>query len=175
MNSLPAEIILHVQKSADLFKTPVILFQDMQLLDKEVESYITERAGVFHHNEDLLITIQLENADAANEEKIAEAIHHHFSHCLARTKKLLRHTLNLGWRSLAIAFVFLLLMYSIANRLVPQLPEGGLTISIKEVFIILGWVALWRPAELLLYEWFPLRKTVRLYEKLSKVKIRVEK
>ena len=40
-------------------------------------------------------------------------------------------------------------------------------ISVKELFIILGWVALWRPAELLLYEWFPIRKKTRLFERLA--------
>ena len=166
-----AEIILHVQKTADLFKSPLILFHNRQLLDKEVEAYLLEKAGSFHHKADLCIVLFVKELAAGDEMDTVQAIHQHFSHLLERTKKQLIHTLNLGWRSLAIAFVFLLLGYSIANKLIPQISQGGFTTPIRELFIILGWVALWRPAELLLYEWFPIRKNARLLEKLKQTKI----
>ncbi len=165
-----AEIILQVQKASDLFKTPPVRFNGLQVLDRDVETYLMERAAQFHRKDEFLINIHISGDVPENESEIADRIHHHFRHCLTMSKKQLSHTLKLGWRSLGIAFVFLLLMYTIANRLVPQLPQGGLTITIKEVFIILGWVALWRPAELLLYEWFPIRKKVRLLERLSTAK-----
>lgn len=166
-----AEIVLHVPGTADLFKSPEILFYNRQLLDKDIDAFMMEKAGSFHRNADIQINIYVKTGAAGDEKEVVDAIRRHFSYSHERTTKQLRHTLNLGWRSLVIAFVFLLLMYSIANKLVPQLSQGEFTTPVRELFIILGWVALWRPAELLLYDWFPMRKNARLLEKLSQCKI----
>ncbi len=162
-----------MQSTADLFKSPVIRINNRQLLDKEVEACLLEKAGSFPHKADICISLFVRELAAEDQKEIALAIHQHFSHHLERTKKQLNHTVNLGWRSLVLAFVFLLLVYSIANKLIPQLSQGGFTTPIRELFIILGWVALWRPAELLLYDWFPIRKNARLLERLSKAKIEI--
>jgi hypothetical protein len=167
------EIELHVKNTADLFKSPVILFNSMQLLDKDVEAYLLEKAGSFHRNADIRITLFAEEGAAGDKKEVVSSIHRYFSFSHELKKKQLKHTLNLGWRSLAIAFVFLLLMYSIANKLIPHLSQGGFTTPIRELFIILGWVALWRPAELLLFEWWPVRKNLRLFAKLFKSNIRI--
>jgi hypothetical protein len=39
------------------------------------------------------------------------------------------------------------------------LPAGELSFIVQEGLTILAWVALWRPGELLLYEWYPLSAT----------------
>ena len=39
--------------------------------------------------------------------------------------------------------------------------------------IIGGWVALWRPLEIFLYEWWPIRNEARLYDRLSVMPVRV--
>ena len=41
-----------------------------------------------------------------------------------------------------------------------------------EGLIIIGWVALWRPAELLTYSWVPLRRRLKLQRKLVTVQVR---
>jgi len=46
-------------------------------------------------------------------------------------------------------------------------------ITLRELFIILGWVALWRPAELLLYEWRPHKRNAKLFDKLAKCDVQV--
>ena len=40
-----------------------------------------------------------------------------------------------------------------------------------EGFIIAGWVGLWRPAELLLYEWQPYARDIRLYEQIRTMEV----
>ncbi len=166
-----AEIVLHIQNPADLFKSPKTLFDNRQLLDRDIEAYLMEKAGSCHRDADVCIVITIKVGAAGDEKEDIIAIHRHFSYSYERAKKQLNHTLNLGWRSLVIAFVFVLLMYFIANKLIPQFSQGGFTTPIRELFIILGWVALWRPAELLLYDWFPIRKNARLFKRLSQTKI----
>jgi hypothetical protein len=53
------------------------------------------------------------------------------------------------------------------------LPEGGFARTIQETFIILGRVALWRPADLLLYEWHPHKRDISLFKRLEQSGIRV--
>ena len=44
---------------------------------------------------------------------------------------------------------------------------------IKESFVIGGWVALWRPLEIFLYDWWPIRSEVRLQDRLAEMDVRV--
>jgi hypothetical protein len=53
------------------------------------------------------------------------------------------------------------------------LPDGGFWITLKEIFIIVGWVALWRPAEYLLYEWRPYKRETELLGRLEKCKVEI--
>jgi hypothetical protein len=39
---------------------------------------------------------------------------------------------------------------------------------IEESFLILGWVANWRPLEIFLYDWWPITRRRDLYQRLSK-------
>jgi len=48
---------------------------------------------------------------------------------------------------------------------------GKLPPILDEGLIILAWLALWRPAEMLLYGWVPLRRRQRLYERLIEIRV----
>jgi hypothetical protein len=50
-----------------------------------------------------------------------------------------------------------------------------LPIILREGLIIGGWVAMWRPMEIFLYEWWPLLRKGRLYQKLSRMHVEVRK
>jgi hypothetical protein len=50
-------------------------------------------------------------------------------------------------------------------RGVPQILDEGL--------IFLAWLALWRPAEMLAYEWVPIHRKRRLYERLAGIRVSV--
>jgi len=42
---------------------------------------------------------------------------------------------------------------------------------VEESFLILGWVANWRPLEIFLYDWWPLARRRDLYRRLSAAKV----
>lgn len=52
---------------------------------------------------------------------------------------------------------------------VPTLPT-----AVDEGLIILAWLTLWRPAETLAYEWLPLYRRRRLYQRLRAVRVSVQ-
>ena len=60
----------------------------------------------------------------------------------------------------------------------PALTIGGLGLVwagevLEEGLIIIGWVALWRTAEIFLYEWWPLRRRRRQIEGLAAMLVEV--
>lgn len=44
---------------------------------------------------------------------------------------------------------------------------------LNEGFLIAGWVSLWYPIELLLYEWSPLRRQKKIYEMIKDMEIKI--
>jgi hypothetical protein len=44
---------------------------------------------------------------------------------------------------------------------------------ISESLIIVGWVANWKPIEIFLYEWWPIRRKIALYERLRDARITI--
>jgi hypothetical protein len=40
--------------------------------------------------------------------------------------------------------------------------------------LIIGWVAMWRPLEIFLYEWVPIRRRCRILAKLAEMKVIVQ-
>jgi hypothetical protein len=43
-----------------------------------------------------------------------------------------------------------------------------------EGMLIIGWVAMWRPLEIFLYEWVPIRRRCRILSKLAEMPVIVQ-
>jgi hypothetical protein len=43
----------------------------------------------------------------------------------------------------------------------------------EEGLTIIGWVAMWRPIDIYLYRWWPLRRLGRYYRKLAEIPVKV--
>lgn len=48
---------------------------------------------------------------------------------------------------------------------------AAICVIIGQGFVIAGWVAMWQPAELLLYDWWPYRRDIRIYEQIADANI----
>ena len=55
-----------------------------------------------------------------------------------------------------------------------KLDEGPFPDILRESFLILGWVAIWKPSEIFLYAWPPLVRRRKLFRRLSRANVRVE-
>jgi hypothetical protein len=44
---------------------------------------------------------------------------------------------------------------------------------VREGLLIGGWVAMWRPIEIFLYDWWPIRAEARFYDRLSAMPVRI--
>ena len=51
---------------------------------------------------------------------------------------------------------------------------GGVSDILHEGLTVAGWVSMWRPMEVFLYAWWPIVGDRRLYDRLSRMRVRVE-
>lgn len=99
------------------------------------------------------------------------ALESYYGRMAASARRALReHLWGSQWTLIAgvIIFLFSMGLRSILGGLLGRLPQ-----ILDEGLIILAWLALWRPAEMLLYGWVPLQRRQQLYERLAKIRISV--
>jgi hypothetical protein len=68
--------------------------------------------------------------------------------------------------------VLLVALLSLA-QLVALVFTGSVGAALREGLLIAGWVVIWRPVELLLYDWIPVRRERRVMQRLLAMPIDV--
>jgi hypothetical protein len=92
----------------------------------------------------------------------------------ARVLKYERQALiRRGLISLVIGTAFLATVVGISQLVPLWLGEGGVATLLQEGMAIVGWVAMWRPLEIFLYDWWPILGMQRLYDRLARVEVQV--
>ena len=77
-----------------------------------------------------------------------------------------------GRMSLLVGLSFLGLCLLTTKLLVLNRP-GTILNFFSQSLTIAGWVAMWRPMEIYLYEWWPLRRRGQILDKLSRMPVEV--
>ena len=173
MNNKSAEIVLHIQSVKDLFFTSKIPLSCKRILNSDVEEFIIEEAEDLPRNAPIRLTVHVAFEETLKTDEVTAAIHKHFAYCKEKSEKKLKKTLGLGWRSFLIGFIFLIIMFALIKVIVTLFPKSAFIQTVQESFVILSWVALWRPAELLLYEWYPFKRDANLFDRLAKCKVHI--
>jgi hypothetical protein len=145
-------------------------------LDPRAEEFIVEWSKDFPAAAPLALIVHLDRAPGKADEAIAlrDAIHEFFGQRAASSRRKLRELFRRGRISLVIALAFLGASIAVGNALASYLEEGQLASVLREGLLIVGWVAMWRPLEVFLYDWWPIRAEVRLFERLSTMPVRIE-
>lgn len=143
-------------------------------LDPEAEAFIETWASGFAPGSHFHITIHVEKwpSDGDPSEMLTGSIHNHFLFKAGRTRTVLKHLLQQGRMSLVIGIVFVSLCLFVADAIGNLGTNTGLTIA-RESLTIVGWVAMWRPLQTFLYDWWPLQRQIRSYENLGNSHINV--
>lgn len=84
----------------------------------------------------------------------------------------LRENFRLGRVSLAYGLTTLAIFIGL-SELTHLLMSGALRQAFQEGFLIIGWVALWRPVEILLYDWWPITEERKKIKQLLDGRIMV--
>jgi hypothetical protein len=144
-------------------------------LDPAAHDYILDCAKDAPGKAALELLIHVDRAPEAEPHPpwLGQAIRTHFA-ARARADRLrLKELFGRGRISLLIGVAFLSVAMVMANYSKAWLPEGSPAQIVRESLSIGGWVAMWRPMEIFLYDWWPLLARIRLLDRLAVVKVRL--
>ncbi|MDX2306999.1 MAG: hypothetical protein NW216_02040 [Hyphomicrobium sp.] len=142
-------------------------------LDDDAEDFIVSWARELPADRSIRIVMHLPEEEVlkAKARGAAAAMCNYFH---GRAKRLAldhKELIRMGWRYLVVG-VPILAACLVGSHVMPQmLGEGAVARTLGESLVILGWVANWKPLEVFLYDWWPIRRRMHLYERLSRAEI----
>ena len=145
-------------------------------LDHDAEEFIVSCAQEFHRHEPVNLIIHLaKTPEAHNAQRVAEdAIHNYFAYRARLNQLEFKRLMKQGRISLLVGISFLALCFLLIEVWLSRQPSAFPSF-LKEGLLIAGWVAMWKPLEIYLYDWWPLRRRGQIFEKLSRMKVEVRK
>jgi len=147
-------------------------FRDKDL-DPNAEEFIVGWSQTAPRDATLALRVYVEQgADpGARAEVLRDAVHTFFNVRAQAARRRLRQLFHRGRISLAIGLAFLA-VFIVAGDLVAR--QGTHIAQIlHEGFLIGGWVAMWRPIEVFLYDWWPILADARLFDRLASMPVQL--
>jgi hypothetical protein len=143
-------------------------------LDDDAEEFIVGWAQEFPRRDPISLVIHVNQlpAHGDTQQLVETAVHNYFAYRTKLNRLEFRHLLKQGRTSLIIGLIFLGACLLTSELLLRQEPRS-LSIIARESLTIAGWVAMWTPIRIFLYDWWPVRRLGRLYEKLSRMRVEV--
>jgi hypothetical protein len=172
----PTEIAIRVAAIGNLFNSfDPSPFREKDF-DADVEAFLVGWVRELPHGTPFTIGVYLPPAEAAKPEaaRIGEAFAHYFGYRARIAQQDMRELFHIGRRSLAIGAVVLIACL-VASRLAAILiPNDVAARVVEESLFIIGWVANWRPIEIYLYDWVPIRRRIQLFQRLAAATVQVK-
>ncbi len=145
-------------------------------LDPQAEEFIASWASGIPRSLPLGLLVHVDRpaGDAGDADILRDAVQQHFRRKSEAARRRLRSLFERGRISLAIGVAFLGASGWLANVITPAPNSGGFGGLLRESVIIGGWVAMWRPMEVFLYDWWPIRAEVKRYDRLAVMPVRIQ-
>lgn len=145
-------------------------------LDPDAAEFIIEWAREAPRDAPLALQVHLERpAGLPNEaELLGESVRQYFAGRGKESRRRLRRLFQIGRISLLIGLLAIAVLSAAAQLIVKRMGEGGLGSVLRESLLIGGWVAMWRPLEIFLYDWWPIRAEARLLNRLAMIPVRIQ-
>jgi hypothetical protein len=144
-------------------------------LDPSAEEFVVGWARDAHRDAPLALRVHVDASAGPPEEPavVRDAIRKSFGRRSLASTQRLRRLLRVGQTNLLIGLLCLAGSLLLGDIVATALAERHLGQVLRESFLIGGWVAMWRPMEIFLYDWWPIRAEARLFERLSVMPIRI--
>jgi hypothetical protein len=135
-------------------------------LDPDAEAYVIDCIAELRPEDEVKLVIHLPAAELTETVRMEtpHSVGHYFAYRLAMIERERRALLRNGWLSLMIGVGFLFACIA-ARELLSGFWQGPLPRILSEGLLIMGWVAMWRPLQIFLYDWWPLRRRAHLYQR----------
>jgi len=166
-------IELRVQELAQLFNSMDPTPFHHKDLDPDAEEFIESWALEFPQDSRFHLTVHLGKLPPEDPTAlVAEAIRNYFDYKSEMARRKVRVLLREGRTSLMIG-VGVLALCLLGAELLAAFGGGTFLKILRESLTIGGWVAMWRPMQIFLYEWWPLIRRSRIYHSLSRAQVLV--
>jgi hypothetical protein len=167
-----ATVSIHVHDLAQMFNSlDPSPFWDRDL-DRAAAEFIEEEfrdkqaAGIWHLN------VHVYEGTASSTD-LQTAVENYYGRLATSAQSALREHLWMG--QLALVGGVAIFLLSMGARGILEGMLGYLPRILDEGLIILAWLALWRPAEALIYGWVPFYRNRRLFERLAGIRVSVRR
>lgn len=167
------DIRLRLRELAQLFNSlDPSPFLDRDL-DADAEEFIVGWARELPPDQPLRLVIHLATPPPIERANDTEAaVQNYFAERAEGKHREFRLLMRRGRASLVIGLFFLAVCLAISD-LLGKIGTSTLAGILRESFVIVGWVAMWRPLEVYLYDWWPLRAEARVLRRLSQMHVEV--
>ena len=166
---------IHINELTQLFNSldPSPFYE--KELDRDAEEYLVRSARDLPTKSLKAVVVFLgEPSRIPDEERmLSEAIHVHFSRQGRRLRRELRELLHRGWLNLGIGLTFLAACLIGGQVILQLMDESPIARVVQESLLICGWVAMWNPLEIFLYDWWPILGQCHIYDRLSRIHVRI--
>ena len=143
-------------------------------LHPSVEEFIVSWGREVLAKGSLTLLIHLDQpASEAEMRDATAAIHSYFEERALVARRQLRRLFQVGRISLVIALVVLSLSIALGELLLANARGSSLRMALGSTLEVGGWVAMWRPLEIFLYEWWPILADMRLYRRFAAMHVRI--
>jgi len=133
-------------------------------LTSDAENYIVRKAKLIASHQPIRLNIKsVEPLDR----DVGPIIRDHFRAAARNQSEAIRELFRSGRKALLIGLVILSSCLLLAWYFTYHVPQRPITRLIQESFVILGWVSMWKPIEVFLYEWLPFARRRSLFLRLS--------
>ncbi len=137
-------------------------------LDPKAEEFIAGWAREIPEGRPLGLRIHADHEFRPEETAVVRhAVGDYFSQRAQARRQDLRLLFRRGRVSLAIGLAFLAASVAGGDVAASLLRDTRFAGVARESLTIGGWVAMWRPLEVFLYDWWPVRSDARLFDRLS--------
>ncbi len=149
-------------------------FRDRDL-DPRAEAFILEwgREAPPHAPLALLVHLGRLSGPADEAALLADAVHQFFGNGREASRRRLHQLFRTGRIYLVVGLAVLGASITLGQLLVSWTGERGAGEVVRESLLIGGWVAMWRPLEVFLYDWWPIRADIRLLGRLASMPVRI--
>lgn len=150
-------------------------FRDKDL-DPRAEEFIVGWSKDLPADAQLALMVYLDRPAGFLDEHslLKDAIHEFFTQRAHASRQRLRQLFRIGRTSLLIGVVFLTVSVAVGNFVANQLRGSSLAEIVRESLLIGGWVAMWRPLEVFLYDWWPIRNEAKNFDRLAAMSVRIQ-
>ena len=145
-------------------------------LDGDAEEFILSWVTEFPTDDPVTLVVHLNEFPAGQNPQsvIEQGVHHYFAYRARLNRLEFRQLLKEGQQSLLIGILFVVVCLTASHAIGGDV-NGTFRGIARESLTIAGWVAMWRPMQIYLYDWWPLRRRGQLYLKLSQMKVEVRR